>query len=99
MSSYTTPPEQHTDEVLRMVTDGATPAEPPLQERDGDLVRYAMRSTADVDGKTQHELYGFTIGPGGFLETVCIHDDPADDAWRCGCGAPYGSTATADRRP
>lgn len=83
MSSYATPPEQSAEEVLRMVMDGAAPVGEPLTERDADgrHIRYAMRTSADVDGTTQHELYGFTIGPGGFLETVCIHEDPADTAW------------------
>jgi phage protein U len=83
MSGYATPPEQGAEEVLRMVMDGAAPLGEPVTERDGDgrHIRYAMCTTAEVDGRTQHELYGFTIGPGGFLETVCIHDDPADAAW------------------
>jgi hypothetical protein len=83
VASYPTPPGQSAEEVLRMVTDGAAPAGEPLTERDADSthIRYAMRTTAEVDGGVQHELLGFTIGPGGFLETVCIHDDPADAAW------------------
>jgi hypothetical protein len=83
ISSYTTEAGRSAEDVLRSVTDGAAPAGEPITERDQDgaHIRYAMRTTADVAGAQQHELYGFTIGPGGFLETVCIHDDPADAGW------------------
>jgi hypothetical protein len=83
ISSYTTAPERSAEDVLRMVTDGAAPGVQPVTERDGagTHIRHAMRSVAEVDGVPQHELYGFTIGPGGFLETVCIHEDPADAGW------------------
>jgi hypothetical protein len=83
ISSYTTEPGRSAEDVLRSVTDGAAPGGEPITERDhdGTHIRYAMRTTADVDAAVQYELYGFTIGPGGFLETVCIHSDPADVAW------------------
>jgi hypothetical protein len=83
IASYTTEPGRSAEDVLRMVTDGAAPVGQPITERDGDgtHIRYAMRTTADVDAVVQYELYGFTIGPGGFLETVCIHSDPADATW------------------
>jgi hypothetical protein len=80
ISSYTTEPGRGAEDVLRMVTDGAAPGGEPITERDrdGTHIRYAMRTSAEVDALVQYELYGFTIGPGGFLETVCIHNDPAD---------------------
>ncbi|MEN3310191.1 MAG: hypothetical protein V7603_6393 [Micromonosporaceae bacterium] len=83
ISSYTTAPASSAEEVLRMVTDGAAPGSQPVTERDTDgrHIRHAMSTVAEVDGTAQHELYGFTIGPGGFLETVCIHEDPADATW------------------
>jgi hypothetical protein len=83
ISSYTTEPGRGAEDVLRTVIDGATPGGQPITERDADgtHIRYAMRTTAEVDAEVQYELYGFTIGPGGFLETVCIHNDPADATW------------------
>jgi hypothetical protein len=83
ISSYPTDPGASAEEVLCTVTAGATPHGEPITERDAGAthIRYAMNSVADVQGVPQYELYGFTIGPGGFLETVCIHEDPADAAW------------------
>lgn len=74
------------EEVLRTVTAGAPSRGEPITERDaaGTHIRYAMSSVVDVHGVPQHELYGFTIGPGSFLETVCIHADPADTDWALG---------------
>ena len=83
ISSYPTDPGTSAEEVLRTVTAGAVPHDEPITERDaaGTHIRYAMTSVAEVQGVPQYELYGFTIGPGSFLETVCIYADPADSEW------------------
>ncbi|WP_307871076.1 DUF2199 domain-containing protein [Micromonospora sp. C51] len=52
-----------------------------LSEQDGEVVRRAFWLTVVVDGKPQHELYGYAATSEGILCVTCMHDDASDQAW------------------
>lgn len=52
-----------------------------LTEHDGDLTRHAFWLTVTVNGKQQHELYGYTATANHIALTTCMYDEPADLEW------------------
>jgi hypothetical protein len=50
-------------------------------ESSGQVVRRAFWLTTAVDGREQHELYGYAAVSGEILCVTCMYDDPADLAW------------------
>lgn len=82
LDMYTTPAEAGADGAIALLTEGApTRRDGESTESDGDVVRHAFWLTTTVDGKAQHEFYGYAAVPGAIACVLCIHDDPADLSW------------------
>ncbi|MET8630927.1 DUF2199 domain-containing protein [Kitasatospora sp. NPDC004669] len=72
------------EDFLAALVSGA-PAVPPEQqitEDTPDGIRYAFWAVSTPDGRTQYELYGFTVHRNGTAAgVVCMWDEPDDLAW------------------
>ncbi|MFI5530322.1 DUF2199 domain-containing protein [Kitasatospora sp. NPDC051853] len=72
------------EEFLAALLNGA-PAVPPEQRITEDVpdgIRHAFWTAATHNGRTQYELYGFTVHRSGTaVGVVCLWDEPDDLAW------------------
>lgn len=82
IEAFDTPLEAAPPAVIAEMSDGlAERSLGDLLEYDGELVRRAFWLTTAVEGREQHELYGYAAVPGEILCVTCMYDDPADLAW------------------
>jgi len=85
IESFGTPPDAGADDLIAELSEGLPArAEGRLSEEEGGVSRRAFWLTATVEGRSQHELYGYAAVPGDLLAVVCMYDDPADLAWAQG---------------
>ncbi|MGI5292745.1 DUF2199 domain-containing protein [Nonomuraea polychroma] len=80
---FTTARPRTPTEWLASLTEGAPSAEEAHQitEEYAGGLRRAFWRAATVDGRKQHELYGFVIRDDQALAIACMYDDPDDLAW------------------
>ncbi|MFJ4985348.1 DUF2199 domain-containing protein [Streptomyces sp. NPDC088732] len=72
------------EEFLTALLNGAptVPPERQITEDTGNGIRHAFWTVATPNGRTQHELYGFTVDrDGNAAGVVCMWDKPDDLAW------------------
>ncbi|WP_285548696.1 DUF2199 domain-containing protein [Actinoplanes regularis] len=82
VETFTVPADRSPDVAITNMSEGLPErCAGEDSEHDGELVRRAFWLTATVDGKPQHELYGYAAIPGGLLGVTCMYDDSADLAW------------------
>jgi hypothetical protein len=76
-----TPARWAPEKVHTMVTKGALTQAGQLREDDGEELRRAFWAQSTLEGRQQHELYGFVIRRGSFVRVTCMYDDPEHLAW------------------
>jgi len=85
IESFRTPREESADTLIASLSEGLpSRCQGSASERAGGLTRQAFWLTTTVEGRTQHELYGYAAIPGDLLSVVCMYDDPADLTWAQG---------------
>jgi hypothetical protein len=105
IESFSTPSAAPGDEMIASMSQGLPEkCQGELSENDRELVRRAFWLTATVDGREQHEFYGYVAARGTLTCVTCIYDDVSDRAWaqtvwRSTRHSSQGSNRFAERSP
>jgi hypothetical protein len=82
VEAFDTPAATTADAAIAEMSQGLPErCEGELSEHDDEQVRRAFWRTATVDGRPQHELYGYAATPQGILCITRVYDDASDLTW------------------